>query len=181
MERIKKILKRNHLLVIGKTEIERKKFITELINISGFETFRFPSKMQTIDDYFKFMKKMHLYNAWYDAKSYNWHAMWDFHREWILRNNSLVVLEELDDMEYDDKIQSILPMYINAMEEKKKGEDCIHLIISQESENGLIEQLTNCFFIHIHREKERRTKRQIIEQNLKIIDIEGLATTYNIV
>ncbi len=172
MEKIKKILKKNHLLIIGKTEIERKKFITELISISGFETFRFPSKMQTLDDYFNAVKKMKVYKPWYKSTNYNNDAIWDFHREWILRSCSLIILEELDDMEYDDKIRSILPMYINAMEEKKKGEDCIHLIISQQSENGLIEQLTKEFFFHSDREKERRSKRQIIEQNLKIIDIE---------
>ncbi len=122
------------------------------------------------------MKKMQLYNAWYDKQSYNWHAMWDFHYDWVFHNNSLIVLEELDDMEYDDKIKHILLMYINAMEEKKKGKDCIHLIISQQSENGLIEQLTEEFFFHLNREKERRNKRQIIEQNLKIIDIEKLKT-----
>ncbi len=169
METLKKILKRKHLLVIGSTEIDRKKFITEIIKIAGFETFRFPPKMKLFDDYFYEMKKMKLYRPWYEARSYNGDAIWDFHRDWLEENNSLLIMEEFQYMEECWKFE-ILRLCIEIMDSRKKGEDAIHLIISQKSENNLVEQMTNKVLFNM-RKKERRTSKQIIEQNLKIIDI----------
>lgn len=91
MENIKEILKKKHLLIIGKTEIERKNFVTKLIQLSNYETYRFPSKMKLFDDYFDSMKKMKLFKPWYESKSYNGNAIWDFHRDWISESNSLLV------------------------------------------------------------------------------------------
>jgi len=49
-----------------------------------------------------------------------------------------------------------------------KGESKIKAILSQESENELIEKLSNVINM---KEGERRTRRQIIEQNLELINI----------
>ncbi|AFM02760.1 hypothetical protein Fleli_0271 [Bernardetia litoralis DSM 6794] len=168
IENIKKTLNKKHLLIIGRTEIERQNFVSEIIKIANFETFRFPSKMKSFDNYFESMEKMKLYKPWYESKSYNGNAVWDFHRDWISENNSLLVLEEIQDMEERWKFE-IIRLCINETEYKKKGNDTIHLIISQENEDGLIDQLANSIFPK--RDNERRTKRQIIEQNLGIIDI----------
>ncbi|MDH7447554.1 hypothetical protein [Aquimarina sp. 2201CG14-23] len=168
VENLKEILKKKHLVIVGKTEIERKNFVTKLIRLSNYETYRFPSKMKLFDDYFDSMKKMKLYKPWYESKSYNGNAIWDFHRGWISENNSLLVLEEIEDMEERWKFE-IIRLCLNEMDYRKKGNDTIHLIISQENENDLVDKLAKSIFPI--RENERRTKRQIIEQNLEIIDI----------
>ncbi len=168
MKNIKEILKKKHLLVIGKTEVDRKNFITEIIKTADYETFRFPAKMATFDDYFYAMKKMQLYEPWYEAKRYNGHAIWDFHEAWIYQNNSLIVLEEVQNMEVRWK-NEIIRIYINVIDYKTKGKDTVHLIISQNEEANLIEELANS--MQPIRNNERRTKKQIVEQNLQIIDI----------
>ena len=174
---VKEILRKKHLLIIGKTEIERKNFVTKLIEIAEYETFRFPSKIKSFDDYYDSMKIMKLYNPWYQVRKYNGNAIWDFHRDWISENNSLLVLEEIQDMEETSKFEIII-LCLNEMDNKKKGDDTIHLIISQENENELVEKLANSIFPL--RENERRTQRQIIEQNLEIIDISEFKLMYTL-
>jgi hypothetical protein len=93
------ILNTKHLLIVGKSEIERKVFISEIIKNANFETFRFPSKMKSFDEYHNFIKTHRLYSPWYEAKSYNENQILDFHWDWISQNNSLIIMEEIDLME----------------------------------------------------------------------------------
>ena len=130
-----------------------------------FETFRFPSNMKLFDEYYDFIKKEQLYRPWYDAKTYNGNQILDFHWDWISENNSLVIVEEFELMEESWRIE-LLRIYLNEIEKRKKGEKKIHLIISQASENGLTEKLSKVIDV---RENERRTEKQIVEQNLEII------------
>jgi hypothetical protein len=170
IEKAKNILNKKHLLVVGSTEIERQKFVSELIIIANYETFRFPSKMQSFGDYLEFVDKVDLYKPWYHKKGkFGYNQILDFHRDWISANNSLVILEEFELMEERWKIEFIR-LYLNEIENRKKGEKKIHLIISQESENGLIEKLSKVIDI---KENERRTKKQIVKQKLEVIDISG--------
>lgn len=71
-------------------------------------------------------------------------------------------------MEKSWKIE-LLRIYLNEIENRKKREKKIHLIISQTNENGLINELSEVINI---REGEKRTRKQIIEQNLEIIHLE---------
>ena len=168
IEQAKNILNKKHLLIIGKSETERQKFINSLITEVNFEMFRAPSKMKTFEDYCDFVKMKKLYKPWYEAKTYNLNQIFDFHEDWISENNSLIIMEEFDYMEEGWQI-GLLRIYLSKLEKRKKGEKKIRLIISQESENGLIEKLAeDLFYI---RENERRTKLQIIEQNLGVVDI----------
>jgi hypothetical protein len=163
----KNILNKKHLLIIGKSEIERRNFINDLILGLNFEVFRFPSNMKLFDEYYDFVKKEKLYEPWYNAKSYNGNQILDFHWNWISENNALIVMEEFEQMEESWRIE-LLRIYLNEIGNRKKGEKKIHLIISQESENGLTEKLAQVIDI---RENERRTKKQIVQQNLEIINI----------
>jgi hypothetical protein len=167
IEKIKNILNKKHLLVIGKSEIERRDFISELIVEVNFEIIRFPSNMKLFDEYYEFIKKEKLYKPWYRTKSYNGNQILDFHWDWISESNSLIIIEEFELMEESYKIE-LLRIYLNEIENRKKGEKKIHLIISQESEYGLIEKLSKVIDI---RANEKRTKNQVVEQNLEIIDI----------
>ncbi len=167
IEKAKKTLNKKHLLIIGKSEIDRHKFINDLIVGVNFEVFRFPSNMKLFDEYYNFVKKEKLYEPWYDAKSYNGNQILDFHWDWISENNSLIIMEEFGEMEEMWRIE-LLRIYLNEIENRKKGEKKIHLIISQESEDGLTERTSKVIQSRIN---ERRTKKQIVEQNLEIIDI----------
>ncbi len=167
IEKVKDKLNKKHLLIIGKTDIERKKFINDLLEVVNLEVFRFPSNMKLFDEYFDFIKKEKLYEPWYDAKTYNGNQILDFHWDWISDNNSLVVMEEFEQMEERWQIE-LLRIYLNEIENRKKGEKKVHLIISQENENGLIEKLAR---VIDKRDDERRTERQIVEQNLETLEI----------
>ncbi len=166
MENLNNILKNKHILVVGKSENERTNFISELIKNLNLETFRFP-KIKSFEDYLSAIKKKKLYKPWYHSKKYNDDAIWDFHRDWISENNSLLVIEEIQHLE-KDWLYEIITLCINQTDHKKKNEQAIRLIISQDTEGNLIELLEN--FIEL-RENEKRTKAQLIQQNLKIIDI----------
>ncbi|MEM6297538.1 MAG: hypothetical protein AAF740_02510 [Bacteroidota bacterium] len=154
-------------MIIGKTEIERREFINALIRDINFECFRFPPNMKSFNEYCDFIKQKKLYKPWYKAKSYNINQVLDFHWDWISENNPLIIMEEFGQMEERWQIE-LLRIYLNKVENRKKGEKKVHLIISQESENGLIEKLAK---VISKRENERRTEKQIVEQNLEVIDI----------
>jgi hypothetical protein len=160
-------LKKKHLLIVGKSEIERRNFVSCIIENANYETFRFPSKMTLFDEYCDFIKKERLYKPYYEAKSYNPNQILDFHWDWITENNSLLVLEEFDFMGESWKIE-LVRIFINEMENRKKGQEKIKIILSQENENGLIDKLSNVMNI---KENGKRTKRQIVEQNLEMICI----------
>lgn len=162
-----KTLHKKHLLIIGKSEAERRNFISKLMNAVSFETFRFPKAMSAFDEYYNYIKKHQLYQPWYIQKSYNSNQILDFHWYWIAENNSLVIMEEFQYLEERWRI-ALLKEYVNAIENHKKEAKFNHLIISQDSENELLNMLSDV--IHI-KENERRTKTQIIAQNIEIIDL----------
>ncbi len=93
-------LNKKHLLIIGGTNVQRQKLIDEIIKGSNYEFFRFPKQMRTIDDYIDFVRKEKLYQPWYSKKGkFGTNQVLDFHRDWISENNSLVVMEEFQEME----------------------------------------------------------------------------------
>lgn len=164
---ILKILDKKHLLVVGKSETERQNFVSYIIENTNYETFRFPTGMKLFHEYLDFVKKEQLYQPWYEAKKYSGNQILDFHRDWISENNSLLVLEEFDYMEEAWKME-LFRLFIHETENRRKGEDKIKVIFSQNSENGLIDKLSHIITL---KESEKRTKRQIIEQNLELINI----------
>lgn len=169
IERVGKILNKKHLLILGKSESERKIFIDKIVETTNFTVFRFPKGIKSIYDYLDFIKKEKLYKAWYQTKgSFTTNQILDFHWDWITENdNSLIIMEEYDSMEETWKIE-LLRIYLNEIENRKKGEKKIHLILSQENENGLIEKLAK---VIDRKDNERRTEVQIVAQNLERINI----------
>ena len=165
---IEKLYKK-HLLIVGGNKTQRQKLIDEIITQANLDFFYFPIGMKTIDKYIDFVRKENMYQEWYLKKGkFGSNQILDFHRDWILENNSLVILGEFQEMEQRWKMD-IIRTYIEQIENKKKGEKTIKLIISQEDENDLIEDLTREIYV---KDGERRTKRQIIEGNLEVIEIE---------
>jgi len=167
IEKAKNTLTRKHLLIIGKSELERRRFINQLVTSMNLEVFRFPSHMKEFNEYYNFVKKEQLYIGRHNAKGYNGNQILDFHWDWISENNSLIIMEEFQWMEEPWRTE-LLRIYLNETDGHKKEQKKIHLILSQESENGLIEKLSH---VVDGRENDRRTKTQIVEQNLELIDI----------
>ena len=149
-------INKKKLLVVGKSEIERKNVINKIIDNSNLDTFRFPKAMKSNIEYFDFCDKKNLYLDWKDTIS---------HIDWITENESLIILEEFQYMEKEWNVE-ILNCYIEASENHKRRQKTAKVIISQDTENGLFEKLENKITL---RKNEKRTKRQIIEQNLEII------------
>ena len=168
IDKIIQTLSKKHLLIIGGTKIDRKNLIDKIINQTNYETFRFPKGMKSIQEYVDFVRKENLYQAWYSKKGkFNINQILDFHWDWIAENNSLVVMEEFKEMEERWKLD-LLGTYLDEVEHRKKGQKNIHLIISQDVEEDLIDKL--CERIR-PQEKERRTKRQIVEGSLEIVEL----------
>ena len=63
-------INKKHILITGKTELERRGLINELIENSNFETFRFPLRMKSSTEYFNFCSKYGLYQDWQDTVSH---------------------------------------------------------------------------------------------------------------
>ena len=167
LEEAKKILNKKHLLIIGKTAKERKEFISNLISISNLDTFRFKSGMKSFDEYCDFIKSKSLFSPWYESKSYNINQILDFHWDWLENNNSLLVMEEFDNFEERWQIE-LLRIYTTLNDTSKKGDKTVHVIITLESENNLLDKISEVITLS---EKERRTKKQVVEQNLAIITL----------
>lgn len=171
IEKLTNILNKKHLLIVGGTKEERKKIINQLIMEANYETYRFPSNMKTLCDYLKYVEKQNLYDAWYQQKGkFETNQLLDFHWDWMHQNNALIVLEEFQLMEEVWKIE-LIRIFLEKIENHKKDEPFIHLIASQEKESNIIEKLTKKIFIS---KKENRTKRQIAEGSLKVINIDFL-------
>ena len=163
LESLKNKIKKKHLLIIGGTESERKDYITKVIAYSNFSTYRFPKGMNESDTYFDFVKKNTLYTPYHHSgKNFNSNQLFDFHLDWFYHNDSLVILEEFQEMDERWRIE-LLRLYILECENHKKGEKFIHLIISQDSENGIIEKLIPTIRLS---ENEVRTKTQVISGSL---------------
>lgn len=163
------ILGKKHLLITGGSASKRRSFVSDLITELNEEVFRFPSGMKNIDVYYDFVKRNKLFEPWYEANSYNPHQIVDFHRDWIAENRGCFVMEEFDQIEERGRLE-LLRMYIELIDQRKKGDKHIHLIISQENENGLFEKLAPLIPV---REHQRRTALQIVEQNMRVFDISG--------
>lgn len=161
-------LKMKHLLVIGKTETDRTNFINQIISKVNYETFRFPKRMKSIESYVEVVRTKKLYEPWYTKKGkFEINQILDFHRDWISENNSLIIIEEFQQMEESWKLD-IMRSYLDEVAFRKKNQKVIHLIISQENENDLLGKLREQIAVP---DDDRRTKRQIVDGGIEIIVI----------
>lgn len=151
-------MNKKSIFVIGQSEIERRRLINEIIDNSNLEVFRFPKAMKSYVEYFKFCGKNNLY---FDRKDVTSHI------DWIAKNKSLIVLEEFQYIEENWKLE-IINYYIEASENRKKGQEISRFIISQNDEDGLFNKLEEKITLQ---KNERRTKRQIILQHIESIHL----------
>ncbi|EZH73443.1 hypothetical protein ATO12_16005 [Aquimarina atlantica] len=181
LEEAKKELYRNkHLLIIGKSETDRRLFINNLIEGVHREVVRTPRGITTLDDYADFIKKVKMYNPDYKTAGYPpfpaLQLVYSHHD--ILRkedNSCLMIIDELDQINPKEVgyVERTIKILIERLDDLKKGEKSIQLIVSQENENDLIDKLAKRDNVYGSNRNARRTYKQIVEQNLKIIDISG--------
>lgn len=164
-----KKLARKHLLIIGGTKPQKQKLIDEIISKANLDFFRFPIGMKTIDEYVSFVRKENLYRAWYDKKGkFGSNQLLDFHRDWILENNVLIIMEEIQEMEAGWKMD-LLGSYAKEIQNQQKAVKTIRLIITQDTENDLLNNLADSLYVH---ENEKRTKRQIVDGVFDVIELD---------
>jgi hypothetical protein len=160
-------ISKKQLLVVGGDESHRKVFVDQIIQELNLDYFRFPKALTTIDDYIDFVRKEDLYKPWYKKKGkFNTNQILDFHRDWIDDNNSLIVLEELDGMELNWKID-LIKAYIEPIANRKKGEKTIRLIVTQEEENNILTEIEKELFYT----EDNRTRQQIINNCIEVINL----------
>lgn len=168
IDEIVKKLNKKHLLIVGGNKEERQKIVNKIIIRANLQFFSFPKNRSSIVEYVDFVRKENLYQAWYSKKGkFGINQMLDFHWDWISENNSLVVLEEFQQMEQSWKID-LIRIYIEQLENRKKGDNLIRLIVSQENEENLIENLAAQIYV---KDNERRTKRQVIEGSVEVVEL----------
>ena len=168
IDRAVKKLARKHLLIVGGTQPQKQKLIDEIISKANFEFFRFPIGMKTIDEYVSFVRKESLYHPWYSKRGkFGTNQLLDFHRDWISENNSLIIMEELQEMEERWRMD-LLGTYTQQIQNQEKAEKTIRLIITQESENNLINKLADALYVD---KNEKRTKIQIVEGAFEVIEL----------
>ncbi|GAA5091303.1 hypothetical protein GCM10023210_18520 [Chryseobacterium ginsengisoli] len=151
-----------HILIVGKTQIERQKNLVHMLEYSNLECIRFPTSMQSFSDYLHIIQSKKLFSPFYETKrKYNLNQILDFHIDWISENNCLFVFEEFQKVE--DKFGlEIMRIMINNLEANNKS--ATKIIMTLEDETELINNLNE-----IVNETQYKTKTQVVESNLQII------------
>lgn len=91
---------KKHILIVGKTKIERHKILNQILANSNLELCRFPVSMKSFSDYLDVVQSKKLFSPFYETKGkYNLNQILDFHIDWIAENNCLFVFEEFQELE----------------------------------------------------------------------------------
>lgn len=151
-----------HLLICGKTEQERNRYLHHILASCDLETFRFPASMKSFNDYLKFVRSKELFSPSYETKAkYNLNQILDFHIDWIAENSCLFIFEEFHKV--DDKFRlEILRIMINILERYKKS--AVKIIVLLEDETELIQNLNT-----IVNPTQYKTQSEVVKSNLQII------------
>jgi hypothetical protein len=105
-----------HILIVGKTEMERQKSLAHILKYSDLKCIRFPTSMKSFSDYLNIIQSKKLFFPFYETKrKYNLNRILDFHIDWISDNNCLFVFKEFQKVE--DKFSlEIMRIMINNLE-----------------------------------------------------------------
>lgn len=151
-----------HILIVGKTEKERNKSLSQILENNHLEIIKFPKLMKSFSDYLNVVQSKKLFSPFYESKGkYNLNQILDFHIDWIADNNCLFVFEEFQKI--DDRFGlEIMRIMINNLEVNHKS--ATKIIMTLEDETCLINSLAE-----VVNETKYKTKDQIIQSNLQII------------
>ena len=176
MNKIKKLLKENHLMVIGKSIAERKRFVVDICELANMRVLRFPSALSSFDRYLMISGTLFPHSEYeYGLRSLD--HLWDIHLDWTHNDfDNLIVLEEFDKMENDDNI-TILEDYVRmSLNHERKRENRVHfrVIFSQQEENNVFEKLVDRLNKYDY---GKRTAQQIVDSYIKVINLDHEGST----
>jgi hypothetical protein len=153
-----------HILIVGKTQIERHKSLNQILANCNLEFIKFPVSMKSFPDYLNIVRSKKLFSPFYESKGkYNLNQILDFHIDWIADNNCLFVFEEFQNVEHGFGLE-IMRIMINNLEANHKS--ATKIIITLEDETELINNL-----YEIVNETKYKSKVQVVESNLQIITL----------
>ncbi|WP_282068312.1 hypothetical protein [Olleya namhaensis] len=167
---------KKHLLIVGKSENERKKYVDNIISTSDKVIYRFKRNLKDFDEYIEEVRNIFPFipYSWDEQNPKKWtlNQIWDFHLDWTDNTfNILIVLEEFDEIEDNWKTEIIRDYFTTSYDQEKENKSNLNfqLILTLEKENELIKNVISEFGLN---ENEKRTEEQIINGKLKIINLE---------
>jgi len=111
---------KKNIIIIGKSVLERRRYMNEILLHSNLEIIRFPKEMKSFDDYIETIRKNNLFHPSFPSRTkYNSNQILNYHIDWIAENNSLFVFEEFHNFEEKYKME-LLRIYTNNLEQNKK-------------------------------------------------------------
>lgn len=167
---------KKHLLIVGKSEKERKNYVENIISTSNKVIYRFKRHINDFDEYIEQVRNIFPFIPfnWDEQNPKKWtlNQIWDFHLDWTDDTfNILIILEEFDEIEDNWKTEIIRDYFITSYNQEEIGKSNLNfqLILTLKQENELIKNAVSKFGLN---ENEKRTKEQIINGKLKIINLE---------
>lgn len=158
-------IKSNHLIIALGTKDQQQQFVQDVIRQTNYATHVPRQPIRTINDYVEFIRDHELYQAWYHSKKkFNSNQLLDFHRDWLIDNNSLLVLEafhELEDRWKVDLIQGFIEAQQHGNSKNTRA------IITLDQLGDWYDMLFDINWFK--RKKDKRTNQQIVMGGLEII------------
>lgn len=101
---------RKHLLIIGKSAIERHRFVEDLVSNTNKEIYSFQPYLKSFEDYIENVRRNFPFVPinWAEQNPNKWtiNQVWDFHLDWTENTNGiLIVIEEFGGMEERWKLE----------------------------------------------------------------------------
>lgn len=167
---------KKHLLIVGKSEKERKNYVDNIISSSNKVIYRFERNLNNFDEYLEQVRNIFPfipYN-WDEQNPKKWtlNQVWDFHFDWTDDTNSiLIILEEFEKIEDEWKIE-IIRDYITTsydQEEANKSNLNFQLIFTLPEENELLQKVISQFALN---ENEKRTEEQVVKGKWEVVNLE---------
>lgn len=153
---------KKHIMIAGKTAIERKKKLDQILDKNDLEIFTFPKSTKSLSDYLNVVRAKKLYFPYNETKGKcNLNQIFDFHIDWIAENDCLFIFEEFHEVEEKFGLE-IMRLMINNSEANRNS--ATKILITLDDEAGLINHLSE-----LVNETEYKTKAQVVESNLHII------------
>jgi hypothetical protein len=167
---------KKHLLVVGKTEKERVKYVDNIISNSDKVIYRIKRNLNNFDEYIEQVRNIFPFipHNWNEQNPKKWtlDQIWDFHLDWTDDTNSiLIILEEFEKIEDDWKTEIIRNYFTTSYDQEKNNQPNLNfqLILTLQEENELMKKVISKFGLN---ENEKRTEKQVVEGKLKIINLE---------
>lgn len=165
-----------HILVVGKTPLERHEFVEGFILESNKEIYRLKSNLKSFEEYIENVRYSFPFipSNWSEQNPKKWtlNQVWDFHLDWTHDTKGiLIIIEEFGKMEEKWKTEIIRDFIMTSyyQEEPNKNYSNFQVIISMDSESNLIEQITSSIGLL---ENEKRNEHQILKGKLTVIDLD---------